>query len=71
MKELPLASLSVLKKLTPSKFDSMKFAKLLREKQTVFSDCVLIIDEIYKNLYNTTVVISWDKMKEEFFSKDL
>ena len=47
LRELPLPSTSVLKKLTSGEVDLLKVAKLLLEKQTVFSDCVLIIDEMY------------------------
>ena len=47
LKELPLPLMSVLKKLTSGEVDSLKVAKLLLEKQTVSSDCVLIIDEMY------------------------
>ena len=46
-KELPLPSLSVLKKLTSGEIDSLRVARLILEKQTVSSDRVLIIDEIY------------------------
>ena len=47
LKELPLPLMSVLKKLTSGEVDSLKVAKLLLEKQTVSSDRVLIIDEMY------------------------
>ena len=47
LEELPLPLLSVLKKSASGEVDSLKVAKLLLEKQTVSSDCVLIIDEMY------------------------
>ena len=47
LKELPLPLLSVLKKSASGEVDSLKVAKLLPKKQTVSSDCVLIIDEMY------------------------
>ena len=47
LKELPLPSLSVLKKLTSGEVESLKVAKLLLEKQMVSTDCVLIINEMY------------------------
>ena len=47
LKELPLPSLSILKKLASGEVDSLKVAKLLPKKQTVSNDCVLIIDEMY------------------------
>ena len=47
LKKLPLPSMSVLGKLTSGEVDSLKVAKLVLENQTVSSDCVLIIDEMY------------------------
>ena len=47
LKELPLPLLRVLKKSASGEVDSLKVAKLLLEKQTVSSDCVLVIDEKY------------------------
>ena len=47
LKELPLRSLSILKKLTSVEVASLKVAKLLLEKQAVCSGCVLIIDRMY------------------------
>ena len=47
LKELPLPSLSILKKLTSVEVASLKVAKLLLEKQAVCSGCVLIIDRMY------------------------
>ena len=47
LKELPLPSLNVLKKLTSCEVYLLKVVKLLLEKQTLSSDCVLITDEMY------------------------
>ena len=47
LKELPLPSLSLLRKLTSGGVDSLKVAKVLLEKLSISSDCVLIIDEMY------------------------
>ena len=47
LKELPLPSLNVLKKLTSYEVYLLKVVKLLLEKQTLSSDCVLITDEMY------------------------
>ena len=47
LKELPLPLLNVLKKLTSCEVYLLKVVKLLLEKQTLSSDCVLITDEMY------------------------
>ena len=47
LEQLPLPSLSLMKKLTTGGIDAVKVAKLLLEKESVSSDCVLLIDEMY------------------------
>ena len=44
LNETSLTSLSVLKQLRSAEVDSQKVAKLSLEKQSVLSDCALIID---------------------------
>lgn len=44
LNETSLTSLSVLKQLKSAEVDSQKVAKLSLEKQSVLSDCALIID---------------------------
>ena len=45
--QLPLPSLSVLRKISTGSVDAIKAARLLLSKDCISSDCVLLIDEMY------------------------
>ena len=57
LEELPLASLSVLKESTYGEIHSLNVAKLLLEKRSLSSDCVLIIKDIVTEIYVRTAGI--------------
>lgn len=47
LQQLPLPSLALLKKITSGGIEAINVAKLLLEKGSISSDCVLLVDEMY------------------------
>ena len=47
MKDFPLPSLSLLKKITEGELDAAKYAKSLKLQEVISEDVVLMFDEMY------------------------
>ena len=47
MKDFPLPSLSLLKKITEGELDVAKYAKSLKSQEVISEDVVLMFDEMY------------------------